>query len=141
MMGWLTVMIDTTSWDAQQHAAAKEDLQLCKTQLRPLIRDADLYHISERADGVRWDGMEYFDPRSRRGVVYAFRGSTRTEAEHKFLLHGLKQASRYHVRFHDHSASDKILDGHELMSTGLHVRLPIANSSEIVFLEELVGSR
>ena len=137
MMGWLTIMLDTTAWDEQQHAAAKEEFQLYKSQLRPLIRDANLYHISERPDGVRWDGMEYFDPQTRRGVVYAFHGSIETEAEHKFFLRGLQAASRYQLRFHDHSASDQIVAGDELMKTGLGVRLPFANSSEIIFLEEL----
>ena len=137
MMGWLSIMIDTTSWDAQQHVAAKEEVEVYKSQLRPLIREANLYHISERPDGVRWDGLEYFDARTRRGVVYAFRGSTEAEAEHKFVLRGLDPASRYQLRFHDHSAGDQIINGHELMKTGFAVQLPIANSSEIIFLEEL----
>ena len=47
MMGWLTIMLDTTAWTPEQHAAAKKEIALYKTQLRPLIRDADLYHISD----------------------------------------------------------------------------------------------
>lgn len=137
MTGWLSIMIDTTSWDARQHEAAKEEIRLYKSQLRPLIRDANLYHISERPDGVRWDGMEYFDSQAHRGVVYAFRGSTKIEAEHTFVLRGLDAASRYRLRFHDHSANDRTIGGDELMKAGLAVRLPIANSSEIIFLEEL----
>jgi alpha-galactosidase len=137
MMGWLSVMIDTNSWDAQQHAVAKEQLQLYKSQLRPLIRDADLYHISARPDGVHWDGMEYFDKPASRGVIYAFRGSTQAETQHKFLLRGLNPSARYRVRFHDHSAADQVLAGNRLMSDGLLVHLPVANSSEIIFLEEL----
>ncbi|MBZ5663733.1 MAG: alpha-galactosidase [Acidobacteriia bacterium] len=137
MMGWLSIMIDTTSWDARQHEAAKEEIRLYKSQLRPLIRDANLYHISERPDGVRWDGMEYFDSQAHRGIVYAFRGSTKIEAEHTFVLRGLDAASRYRLRFHDHSANDQTIGGDELMKAGLAVRLPIANSSEIIFLEEL----
>jgi alpha-galactosidase len=137
MMGWLSIMIDTTSWDAQQHAAAKADIRFYKSYLRPLIRDADLYHISNRPDGVHWDGMEYFDPRARRGVVYTFRGSDETSASHKFILRGLNPTSRYQLRFHDHTAPGHIVVGGDLMTTGLLVRLPIANSSEIVLLEEL----
>ncbi len=140
MMGWLTIMLDTTAWDAQQHTAAKEEIELYKSQLRPLIRDANLYHVSERPDGVRWDGMEYFDAQTRRGVVYAFRGSTAIEAEHRFVLHGLRSASRYQLRFHDHSDLDRIMGGDELMKSGLLVRRTMANSSEIVFLEELAAS-
>jgi hypothetical protein len=137
MMGWLSVMIDTTSWDAAQHAAAKEEIELYKSQLRPLIRDADLYHISKRPDGVHWDGMEYFDTLTRRGVVYAFRGSTGIETQHRFLLRGLEPASSYRLRFHDHPAAGRVVSGSELMKSGLTVRLPVANSSEIIFFEEL----
>jgi hypothetical protein len=130
-------MIDTSSWDAPQHAAAKAELQLYKSELRPLIRDADLYHISERPDGVRWDGMEYFDPRNRHGALYLFRGSTPSEPEHHFVLRGLNPASRYRLRFHDHSTPDHIERGDQLMQQGLQLRLPVANSSEIVLFEEV----
>ena len=141
MMGWLTIMQDTSAWDEQQHAAAKEEFQLYKSELRPLIRDANLYHISARPDGVHWDGIEYFDPLTHRGVVYAFRGAIETEGKHKFLLQGLQAGSRYQLRFHDHSAKDQIVKGGELMTQGLAVRLSIANSSEIIFLQELPASR
>jgi alpha-galactosidase len=137
MMGWLSIMIDTTSWDEQQHRAAKEEIQLYKSALRPLIRDADLFHISERPDGVHWDGMEYFDPSSKRGIVYAFRGSTTNEVVHKYFLRGLNPRASYQLKFHDHSAPDRTASGSELTKMGLDVKLPVANSSEIILLEEL----
>jgi len=136
MMGWMTIMMDTTSWNHEQHAMAKEEIQLYKAQLRPLIREADLYHISSRPDGVHWDAIEYFEPRAERGVVYAFRGSTQTESTHTFALNGLKRSGTYQLRFHDHSARDRIVTARELMTTGLRVRLPRPNSSELVFLEK-----
>ena len=67
MMGWLTVMQDTNAWTPKQHVAAKEEFALYKEKLRPFIRDADLYHISLRPDGVHWDAIEYHD--TRRGVI------------------------------------------------------------------------
>jgi hypothetical protein len=134
MMGWLSVMIDTSLWTPQQHEAAKEEIALYQSQLRPLIRDADLYHISERPDGVGWDGMEYFDPNTNRGAVYAFRGSTETEGEHSFVLRGLDPSSRYELTFHDHSSPDQIVSGRDLIETGINVRLPLANSSEIILI-------
>ncbi len=137
MMGWLSIMIDTTAWGAEQHAVAKEEIELYKSQLRPLIRDADLYHVSERPDGIHWDGMEYFDPRTRRGAIFAFRGSIPTQDDHTFQLQGLNPDARYQLRFHDHSAVDQTVDGHTLMTTGLRVHLPHPQSSEIMFLEEI----
>jgi hypothetical protein len=62
MMGWFTIMIDTTFWSAEQHAEAVKEINLYKKELRPLIRDASLYHVSPRPDGVRWDGIQYWDP-------------------------------------------------------------------------------
>ncbi len=139
MMGWFTIMLDTSSWTAEQRTAAKEEIQLFKSALRPFIRDANLYHVSARPDGVHWDGMEYFDKTRNRGVVYAFHGSDAVEADHRFVLKGLKGDSSYQVIFHDHSSPDLVLKGSELMGPGLRVQLPQANSSEIVFLEEMAG--
>jgi hypothetical protein len=136
MMGWFSLMIDATAWHAEHFKIAKEEIQLYKSQLRPLIRDADLYHISDRPDGVRWDGMEYFDPQTHRGALYAFRGTT-PEAAHKFVMRGVDPEAKYQVRFHDHSASDRIVEGDELLNSGLLVKLLIPTSSEIVFFEEV----
>jgi len=139
MMGWTTIMLDTTAWSAEQHAAAKQEFQLYKNELRGFIRTADLYHISERPDGVHWDGTEYSDPQRKRGVVYVFRGSTEKEPRHTFLLRGLRSDGRYQLRFHDHSSADRVVAGRELLETGLTVYLPVSNSSELVFLDELQG--
>jgi len=136
MMGWLTVMMDTTTWTSERHALAKEEFALYKQQLRPLIRDADLYHISSRPDGVHWDGIEYYDPRTRRGVVYAFRGSTQAESKHNFILKGLQPGSTYSVNFHDRSSPDRTATGQQLLAQGVNVKLAIPNSSELIFIEE-----
>jgi alpha-galactosidase len=136
MMGWVTIMLDTTAWSAAQHEAARQAIALYKKELRPLIRDAQLYHVSERPDGVRWDGVEYWDPVRRGGVVFAFRGSVRDEAEHRFVLAGLDAAKRYRLHFQDGSAPDRIMTGRELMGTGLAVRLSNPLSSELIFLSD-----
>jgi hypothetical protein len=133
MMGWVTLMMDTSAWTPEQHAAAKQAIALYKEKLRPLIRDARLYHISERPDGVHWDGMEYWDPARSEGVVYAFRGSTPDEPRHVFALAGLDPARHYKLHFQDGSAPDRTATGRELMR-GLEVNLPQPLSSELVFL-------
>jgi hypothetical protein len=136
MMGWLTIMLDTNAWSVEQHAAAKKEFEIYKTQLRPLIRDAELYHISARPDGVHWDGMEYFDPQRRSGVIYAFRGSVPDERDHSFVLKGLQANATYRLRFHDHTSRDRTASGRELLTSGVRVTLPLPNSSELIFIEE-----
>ncbi|HZC42871.1 MAG TPA: glycoside hydrolase family 36 protein, partial [Acidobacteriaceae bacterium] len=136
MMGWTTIMQDTTAWTAQQHSAAKEEFATYKKRLRPLIRNADLYHISPRPDGIHWDGMEYFNSSDGQGVVYAFRGSAAAENSHTFHLGGLSAAKRYHLQFHDHSGPDRTISGRELMQKGLTVNLSVPITSEMIFLHE-----
>lgn len=137
MMGWTSIMLDTTVWTPEQHKAAREAIELYKLQLRPLIRDAELYHVSERPDGVRWDGMEFFDARRGKGVLFAFRGSVNNENTHSFVLRGLHAGQRYRLHFEDHSAPDRVEAGSELMSAGVSVDLPLPLSSELVFIDQV----
>jgi alpha-galactosidase len=136
MMGWTTIMQDTTAWTAQQHAAAKEEFATYKKYLRPLIRNANLYHISSRPDGVHWDGIEYFNPADGRGVVYAFRGSIASVSAHKFYLLGLSASKHYQLQFHDHTSPDRVIFGRDLMQHGLPVHLSLPISSELIFVRE-----
>ena len=136
MMGWLTVMLDTTSWSKEQRDAAKVEFEIYKALLRPFIRDADLYHISPRPDGVHWDGIEYFDSARGQGVVYAFRGSIEGEPGHVFHLQGFRPDRNYQVHFQDHSSPDAVRKGNALLENGLRVELPNPNSSELIFFRE-----
>jgi alpha-galactosidase len=136
MMGWFTLMQDTSTWSPEQREVAKQEISTYKMELRPLIRDADLYHVSSRPDGIHWDGIEYWDPIRGRGVVYAFRGTIEQEMTHKFPLKGLRGSTTYRVKFHDHSSADRTITGQQLISRGLTVRLNWPASSELIFLEE-----
>ncbi len=136
MMGWLTIMTDTNAWSAEQHAEAKSEIELYKRELRGLIRDAQLYHVSPRPDGLHWDGIQYWDSERKRGVVYAFRGTIEAENAHSFALQGLQASRRYLLKFHDHSSADRSLTGQDLMQNGLKVTLGVPNSSELIFIEE-----
>lgn len=134
MMGWLTVMQDTSGWTVEQHAAARTAIALYKTRLRPLIRDAELFHISSRPDGVHWDGMEYWDRARRQGVIFAFRGSGTAEPRHRFVLSGLNARAIYHLHFEDGTSPDSMITGQQLMSSGLPVVLREPLTSELIFL-------
>jgi alpha-galactosidase len=136
MMGWTTIMQDTTAWTAQQHEVAKEEFAIYKKSLRPLIRDANLYHISPRPDGVHWDGIEYFNPANGQGALYVFHGSAASENRHRFQLQGLSKTKQYRLRFQDHTAPDRMFSGRSLMQDGLTVGLLIPLSSELIFLQE-----
>jgi len=137
MMGWFTIMLDTSAWSKEQHDVAKQEVSFYKQELRPLIRDANLYHVSARPDGVDWDGIEYWDPEHMRGVVYAFRGSIESERMHSFVLKGVRTSARYQLQFRDHSSPDRVSTGRDLMDRGLTVELAWPNSSEIVSIRQM----
>ena len=56
-------------WTAAQRAQISKAVNTYKTMIRPLVRTANLYHIFPRPTGKVWDGIEYFDPVSRKGAV------------------------------------------------------------------------
>jgi hypothetical protein len=141
MMGWTTIMLDTTQWSSDQHSAAKEAIALYKQRLRPLIRDARLYHISKRPDGVHWDGMEYMDPVHGNGVVFAFRGSVADENDHTFMLSGLNAKQLYRLHYEDGSSPDAEIIGSALLDAGFQVHLKDPLSSELIFIEPIDRSR
>lgn len=139
MMGWLTIMQDTTAWSPEQRAAAQSEFELYKSTLRSFIRDADLYHVSSRPDGIGWDGIEYFDAAKDRGVLFVFRGSGENDATHHFPLWGAKSGQRYELRFRDNSQPPRTVLGAELLQHGLNVTLRTPDSSEIVFVDGRKG--
>ena len=138
MLGWFSLMLDTSQWTAEQRTEARQQFALYKSSLRPLIRDADLYHVAERPDGVHWDGMEYFSQTRRQGVLYAFRGTAPDDSMHRFRLGGLRPAGRYRLKFHDRGSAATIdASGQVLMHDGVQVTLGLPLSSELIFFQEI----
>jgi hypothetical protein len=137
MLGWFSLMLDPSQWSAQQREAAQREFALYKKALRPLIREADVYHVGDRPDGVHWDGMEYYSPRMRRGVLYAFRGSAGDLPRHRFRLEGLNPSGRYRLMFEDDAAANHEATGNSLMQMGVDVGLALPLSSDLIFFEEV----
>jgi ribulose bisphosphate carboxylase small subunit len=106
-----------------------------------LIRDARLYHISNRPDGVHWDGIEYLDPDRGNGVVFAFRGTVSDENNHTFRLMGLDPKRRYRLHYQDGSSPDSETEASTLLQSGLAIHLPSPLSSELVFFEPVDRSK
>jgi alpha-galactosidase len=134
MMGWCTIMLDMSKWKAEERAAAKRQFEIYKTKLRPLIAHGNLFHVSDRPDGVNWDGIEYVTPEMDKGVLFAFRGTT-DFGTHSFKLKGLDPKKRYEVSYEDGTGKPVTLSGQELMQQGIGVTLPGRETSELIFFE------
>jgi hypothetical protein len=134
MMGWCTIMLDTTKWTPAQHALAKRQFELYKTKLRPLIRDGNLFHVSARPDGIQWDAIQYAGTNRLEGALFAFRGTT-PEADHTFVLRGLNPQAIYKIGSADHPDQQTARLGRTLMSAGLTLHLPEPEASDIVLFK------
>lgn len=135
MMGWCTLMCDTGAWSAEQRNAARRQIEIYKKWIRPLINHGDLFHISARPDEARWDGMQYFDSKSGKGIVFAFRGAKAGETSHVFKLKGLDRAASYKVWSEDGSVAGIQVTGAKLMTDGLKVELTDLGASDLVYLQ------
>jgi hypothetical protein len=134
MMGWCTIMLDMSKWNQEQRAAGKRQFEIYKTKLRPLIAHGNLYHVSERPDGKRWDGIQYTSPDSSQGALLAFRGTTEQKS-HTFKVKGLVLEKKYEVSYEDGAGKAQGLTGERLMRDGITVTLADPNSSELIFFK------
>lgn len=122
-------------WSAKQRDDIKKAVATYKTKIRPLIRNGNLYHIFPRPDDVVWDGIEYFDPTTQKGVVYIFKPKSTVNTQ-SVRLKGLDANSEYKLTFEDGTSGNMILKGRELMSTGVSVTLKGELQSEWMFIEK-----
>jgi hypothetical protein len=127
-------------WSASQKALIQRAVNTYKTRIRPLVRTANLYHVFPRPTGKIWDGVEYFDPLSRKGAVYVFRPDS-PDATHTVRLKGLEPQAHYWLWCEDGSFAPKQTGGESLMQAGLTLSLPQPNTSEIIFLEDATLGR
>jgi hypothetical protein len=108
----------------------KSNLALYKKEIRPLIREGNLYHdVVEAASG--FDGVEYYGPGEDRGVVLLFGPSGKSTT---VRWKRLKPEQTYQVKFTDMPAQNTTLTGAQLMKEGLPVTFTGTAQSEIILI-------
>ena len=85
------------SW-AADNPVYREHIALYKNRQRPILRGANVYHILPMADGVNWDGLQYFNPDLNRGSVFLFKPSANV----------LPTPSRYAIFFINSRAASRL---------------------------------
>jgi alpha-galactosidase len=120
---------------------SKEDCQYLarliatyKQKIRPLLRSGDVYHILPRPDGVHWDGIEYYDPATCKGVVMVFKPASQEDTQ-VIRLRGLDREQVYQVYFEDGTNPVVEAPGAELIDRGLLVRLAGNYVAEWIFFQ------
>jgi len=125
-------------WTDEEKEAVKRAVATYKAKIRPLVRTADLYHIFPRPDNKAWDGIEYYDPASGKGVVFVFKPDSPNDTQ-TIRLKGLDADRTYRLTFEDktHPQADK--SGSELADAGIDVTLKGKHVSELIFFEVQEG--
>ena len=121
-------------WSREEKDALKACVETYKTRIRPLVRNADLYHVLPRPDGSRRDAIEYYDPIGEKGVLCLFQPSKQCVNE-PIRLKGLNADRQYRLTSEDGSNPSCAMTGRTLMEEGLTVLLEGDQVSEWVFLE------
>lgn len=118
----------------------REHIALYKAKQRPILRGGNVYHILPMADGVNWDGLEFYNPDLEKGSVFLFKPSVKaTDGDAKLIkLKGLQRTATYALRFQDRKKLDTRKTGAELMEQGITVSEMTGNqASEIIWIEKV----
>lgn len=99
---------------------------------RNLFATGRVYSLLGRAHPRSWDATEFYDASAGRGLVFVFRNDTAAAAR-TFPLRGLDAAARYRIEMID-AGETRVAAGGELMGTGLTVRIPERNRSDMILL-------
>jgi len=132
-----TDMMGSILTEALDSPIYRQHIALYKTKQRPILRGADVYHILPMADGVNWDGLEYFNTGINKGSVFLFKPSTKAvDGDFKVIkLKGLDRKKRYTLTFQDRTALNCTITGQELMDIGITVTaMTGGNASEIIWI-------
>ena len=122
-------------WTDEEKDALKACVATYKARIRPLVREADLYHVFPRPDGRSRDGIEYYDPVAGKGVVYLFQPSGEAQPE-RIRLKGLDPRRTYRIEFEDGTQPSSVKPAAELMDNGLPVTLEGDELSELIFFTD-----
>ncbi len=115
-----------------------EYLPIYEQKVRPLVREAELYHILPRPDGTNWDGIMYADPDSKneiKGVVFLFKPSAEVSDTYNVIFDGLYEDTVYQLTFEDRPEQNCTATGADLMTKGLNVEIKYIGS-EMIWITE-----
>jgi len=135
-LGAIQIALSAFDWSSGQREELTGLIKTYKTRIRPLIRTANLFHIFPRPDDMNWDGIEYFDPLTHKGVVFVFRPNTANNSE-TIRLKGLDTNGIYEIAFEDGSNPLFIMAGAQLTDKGFNMILEEEYSSELIWIRRM----
>jgi hypothetical protein len=133
-----TDMLGSILTEEQHGDIYRQHIALYKARQRPILRGANVYHILPMADGVNWDGLEYFNTDLRKGSVFLFKPSKKAaDGDCKVIrLKGLARSASYALTFQDRTNLNCLMSGAKLMDVGVTVAGMSGDcASEIIWID------
>ncbi len=136
MMGAVMLSSQTLAIDRDVYY---EYCTMYNEKIKPLVRNADLYHILPRPDGVNWDGMQYADKDSKnqiKGCVFIFKPTDQEGDTKNIKLRGLYEDREYIITSEDERFSPQTISGKSLMESGFDMTITEDMGSDILWITE-----
>lgn len=139
MMGHFGLSGAIASWDAQTIAIAKDRIAQYK-RIRPLLRTADVYHLTTPQLGAMQAAL-YADPTSGRALLFVFQCGD-FSLKHTVRLRGLDAARHYRLSILggakgmvEEADANRTVAGKDLVNEGLTITFPRSSAAVPVALE------
>ncbi|MGA2620039.1 MAG: GH36 C-terminal domain-containing protein, partial [Thermoguttaceae bacterium] len=126
------------SW-AADNPVYRQHIALYKARQRPMLRGCCVYHILPMADGVNWDGLQFYNPDLDQGSVFLFKPSVKAaDGDSKRIkLKGLDRKATYSLTFQDRANLNCKKTGAQLMDEGIIASgMTGDRASEIIWMEK-----
>jgi hypothetical protein len=133
-----TDMLGSILGSIEDNALCRQHISLYKNRQRPILRGGDVYHILPIADGINWDGLEYFNTKLNKGSVFLFKPSkSAIDGNSKVIrLKGLNRSAEYTLVFQDRTNLNCVMTGARLMDHGIAVSgMNGDHASEIIWID------
>ena len=121
-----------TELTAEEIALAASEIRTYK-ELRPLLRDAQIFHLTDAPDDGRVDALQAYQASSDTAVIVVTRDGAPSNV-HTLRVDGFRPLDNYRVRFQD-DRRIYVMTGAQLATEGVPVLLPTPKSAEIVHIE------
>jgi hypothetical protein len=128
-------MFDLNLLTTEEQKVFKEFAGFYKNTMRPYIREANTYHISERPKADGMDAMMFLMPDGKHGIILAFRADSNGD-ELTVKPKGIEATAQYTVRCEEGYGAEGTYSGKELLNKGLLITFPMKQSSEVIFLDQ-----
>ncbi len=118
----------------EMYVSLVNSIKIYKNWMRELVKYGDLHHILPRADGINWDGMQYFLPDTGKGAAIVFKPDPDGTVDDTITLNfdGISPDKYYYVWSEEGYIPFKTYKGSELIE-GLELTIEGSYGAEIIY--------